>query len=154
MIDNPGTQVRLAQLRDIPLSLDEVLEAVSEPGVGGVCIFLGIVRDVDGFVSTGKAEIERVVIELDYSAHSSAESELHRACHEVASRHSGIALAVLHRVGTLTVGDIAVVVAAAARHRSEAFAGARDLIDTLKATVPIWKHQRFADGSTEWVGLP
>ena len=57
-------------------------------------------------------------------------------------------------LGALTVGDLAVVVAASAPHRGEAFAAARDLIDTLKAEVPIWKHQGFADGSTEWVGLP
>jgi molybdopterin synthase catalytic subunit len=60
----------------------------------------------------------------------------------------------VHRVGDLAIGDAAVVVAAAADHRGQAFDAARDLIDDLKATVPIWKHQAFADGSEEWVGLP
>ena len=60
----------------------------------------------------------------------------------------------MHRVGDLEVGDLAVVVAAASAHRAEAFAAARSLIDDLKAEVPIWKHQRFADGTQEWVGAP
>jgi molybdopterin synthase catalytic subunit len=60
----------------------------------------------------------------------------------------------VHRTGHLEVGDLAVVVAVAAAHRGEAFTACRDLIDTLKSTVPIWKHQQFSDGSDEWVGLP
>ena len=59
----------------------------------------------------------------------------------------------MHRVGSLAIGDIAVVVATAAAHRGEAFDASRALIDTLKAEVPIWKHQRFADGTEEWVGI-
>jgi molybdopterin synthase catalytic subunit len=65
-----------------------------------------------------------------------------------------VLLAAVHRVGDLVVGDLAVVVAAGAAHRAEAFAAARQLIDDLKAEVPIWKHQRFADGTQEWVGAP
>jgi molybdopterin synthase catalytic subunit len=65
-----------------------------------------------------------------------------------------VRVAALHRVGPLVVGDVAVVVAASAAHRDEAFAAARRLIDDLKATVPIWKDQRFADGTQEWVGTP
>jgi molybdopterin synthase catalytic subunit len=60
----------------------------------------------------------------------------------------------VHRTGALAIGDLAVVVAAAAPHRGQAFDAARDVIDTLKSRTPIWKHQRMADGSTEWVGLP
>jgi molybdopterin synthase catalytic subunit len=75
-------------------------------------------------------------------------------CGEVADRHDVIAIAAVHRVGDLVVGDLATVVAASAPHRSDAFAAAKDLIDTLKSSVPIWKHQRFADGEAEWVGLP
>ena len=62
------------------------------------------------------------------------------------------ALAAVHRVGDLELGDIAVIVAVACPHRGEAFAASRRLIDDLKSQVPIWKHQLFADGSTEWVG--
>ena len=72
----------------------------------------------------------------------------------MAGRHDVIALAATHRVGDLVVGDLATVVAASSAHRADAFAAAQDLIDTLKSTVPIWKHQRFTDGDAEWVGLP
>jgi molybdopterin synthase catalytic subunit len=71
----------------------------------------------------------------------------------VAATHPVTALAAVHRVGDLVVGDLAVVVAASCPHRAEAFAACRALIDELKATVPIWKNQVFADGSQEWVGL-
>ena len=60
----------------------------------------------------------------------------------------------MHRVGTLAIGDAAVVIATTAAHRGEAFAASRALIDTLKAEVPIWKHQLFGDGTEEWVGSP
>jgi molybdopterin synthase catalytic subunit len=63
------------------------------------------------------------------------------------------AIAAVHRVGDLAVGDLAVVVAAACPHRDEAFTACRTLIDDLKAEVPIWKHQVFADGGDEWVGI-
>jgi molybdopterin synthase catalytic subunit len=65
-----------------------------------------------------------------------------------------LALAAVHRVGALAIGDAAVVVATATAHRGEAFDATRALIDELKATVPIWKHQLFADGTDEWVGTP
>jgi molybdopterin synthase catalytic subunit len=72
----------------------------------------------------------------------------------VADRYDVLAVAAVHRVGKLAIGDAAVVVATAAVHRGEAFEASRALIDDLKATVPIWKHQLFADGSDEWVGTP
>ena len=86
-------------------------------------------------------------------AHHPVET-LERVCREVAARHDIARLAAVHRVGHLEIGDRAVVVAVSAAHRGEAFEACRDLIDTLKGTVPIWKHQRFTDGSDEWVGLP
>ena len=75
-------------------------------------------------------------------------------CAQVAGRHAVTGVAAVHRVGDLAVGDLAVVVATTSAHRGESFEASRDLIDTLKSTVPIWKHQRFADGSDEWVGTP
>ena len=92
--------------------------------------------------------------QLEYSAHPNAERELQRVGDAVAAKFPGVRLAAIHRSGVLDVGDIAVVVAAAAPHRAEAFEAARQLIDDLKAAVPIWKHQTFTDGSDEWVGLP
>jgi molybdopterin synthase catalytic subunit len=137
--------VRLAAIRDEPLSVDEVLSAVSDPAAGGVCVFVGTIRSEDG---------GRGVEGLGYSAHPSAEQALAQVCADVAGRHEVLALAATHRTGDLVVGDLATVVAASAAHRGAAFEAAQDLIDTLKTTVPIWKHQRFEDGEAEWVGLP
>lgn len=134
--------IRLAELRDEPLSVDEVRAAVSDPGVGGIALFAGLVRDNDG---------GRDVIRLTYSAHPSAAAELRQVAEKVAARFGVLALAAVHRTGDLAVGDLAVVVAAAAAHRSEAFDACRVLIDELKHTVPIWKLQEFGDGTTEWV---
>ena len=97
---------------------------------------------------------DRAVDRLDYKAHPSAEAQLREVAERVAAKHPVTAVAVTHRVGELAIGDIAVVVAASCPHRGEAFAAARDLIDELKATVPIWKHQLFGDGGEEWVGTP
>jgi molybdopterin synthase catalytic subunit len=138
-------RLRLVDIRDVPLSVEEVLAAVDDPGSGGTCVFVGTVRDVDH---------ERAVKALAYSAHPSAVQRLRNVMAEVAARHPVRALAAVHRVGDLAVGDLAVVAAASAPHRGEAFDACRDLIDTLKQTVPIWKHQEFGDGSQEWVGLP
>ena len=73
---------------------------------------------------------------------------------EVAAATRSSRVAAVHRVGDLAVGDLAVVVAVSAAHRGDAFEACRELIDELKARVPIWKHQLFSDGSDEWVGLP
>jgi molybdopterin synthase catalytic subunit len=135
----------LVAVRDEPLSVDEIYAAVSDPAAGGVVVFVGAVRDSDG----GKA-----VDRLGYSAHPSALTRLQEVTQQVARRWPVVALAAVHRVGDLEVGDLAVVVGASAAHRGDAFEAARALIDELKATVPIWKHQEFSDGSQEWVGTP
>jgi molybdopterin synthase catalytic subunit len=137
--------LRLAALRDEPLSVDEVVAAVRDPSAGGLVVFVGTVRDTDD---------GRVVDRLDYEAHPSAEARLRAVAESVASRYPAVAVAATHRVGSLAIGDIAVVVAASCPHRGEAFDAARALIDELKATVPIWKHQLFSDGNEEWVGTP
>ena len=91
---------------------------------------------------------------LDYSAHPTALAKLQEVCDRVAEEYDVHGVAAVHRVGTLAIGDVAVVVATTTAHRGEAFAASRALIDTLKAEVPIWKHQRFGDGTEEWVGAP
>ncbi len=137
--------MRLVEIRDTPLLVDDVLDRLDEAVDGGVTLFVGKVRDHDG---------GRAVSGLDYSAHPSALERLREVCEEVAARHDVHGVAALHRVGRLAIGDLAVVVGTAAAHRGTAFDASRDLIDTLKARVPIWKHQVFADGSDEWVGTP
>lgn len=134
-----------ASISDQPLSVDDVLSAVTLPGVGGTVLFIGTVRDHDG---------GRNVTELAYSAHPSALQTMTEVITGVAAEFPGAHLAASHRVGDLAVGDVAVVVAAGAAHRQEAFQAASELIDRIKAEVPIWKHQRFVDGTDEWVGSP
>jgi len=135
--------VRLAEIRSDPLSVDEALAAVSGSGVGGTVVFIGTVRDHDD---------GRGVTTLDYRAHPSAAEQLRRVVAEVGADAPGVALAAVHRVGELQIGDIAVVVAAGAAHRDEAFRVGRVLIDRIKAEVPLWKRQEFSDGAQEWVG--
>jgi molybdopterin synthase catalytic subunit len=137
--------VRLLALQDTPIDPAAVSAAVDDAGAGGVVAFTGLVRDHDG---------GRAVTELEYVAHPDAQAALRAVADRVATDLPVRALAAVHRVGLLRVGDVAVVVAAAAAHRGEAFEAARRLIDDLKETVPIWKRQVFADGSQEWVGSP
>ena len=144
--------VRLVDIRDTPLDVAEVCAALEDPASGGVTLFVGRVRDHDHAHGDLDAA-SRAVTGLDYSAHPTALDRLREVCEKVAAEH-GVQVAAVHRVGELAIGDIAVVVAAGAGHRGDAFTASRDLIDTLKATVPIWKHQRFADGTEEWVGTP
>jgi len=138
-------QIRLIAIRDTELSVDEVRAAIADPAAGGIVLFLGAVRDNDA---------NRGVTGLSYSAHPTAEAELRRVAEEVVAKYADdvIALAAVHRVGDLAIGDLAVVVGVSCGHRAEAFQACHCLIDELKESVPIWKEQRFADGATEWVG--
>lgn len=137
--------VRLVDLRETPLDVTEVLDAVADRAVGGIDVFVGTVRDHDN---------DQGVTGLEYSAHPTALTRLQEVAAGVAERYDVLALAAVHRVGRLEIGDAAVVVATATVHRAEAFEASRALIDELKETVPIWKHQLFADGTEEWVGTP
>jgi molybdopterin synthase catalytic subunit len=137
--------VRLIAVRESELSVDEVRTAVADPAAGGIALFAGAVRDSDH---------DRGVSGLSYSAHPSAAGELRRVAEVIAEKYPVIGIAAVHRVGDLAIGDLAVVLAVSCPHRAEAFDACRDLIDILKASVPIWKHQRFDDGTAEWVGTP
>lgn len=154
-----GGAVVLTGLRGTPLSVQEVLDAVTRPGVGGTALFVGTVRDNDADPAGARG-----VTSLDYSAHPGAARVLAEVAAEVAagegSRVPGqgggpdVLLAVLHRTGSLAVGEVAIVVAAGAVHRGEAFGACRRLVDEVKGRVPIWKREHLADGSATWVGMP
>jgi len=145
MAEPKNGAVKLLDIRETPLDVTEVLAALDDDASGGVTLFVSRVRDHDG----GKG-----VTGLDYQAHPSALARLADVAEKVAADHGVAGLAAVHRTGHLDIGDIAVIVATASGHRGEAFAASRDLIDTLKAEVPIWKHQVFTDGTDEWVGAP
>jgi molybdopterin synthase catalytic subunit len=133
------------RLTEEPLSLDAAFAAVVDPRCGGTALFVGTTRSP----SEG-----RVVDELEYEAFEEAAVPAMRQVALAAARRHGLgAVYLAHRVGIVPESEPSVVVAAAAPHRAEAFAGCRELIDELKATVPIWKKERWAGGG-EWVGTP
>jgi molybdopterin synthase catalytic subunit len=132
-------------LTEEPLSLDAAFRAVLDPGCGGTALFVGTTRSPNE---------GREVTELQYEAYAElARPEMERVGREAAARHGLGGVYLAHRVGVVPAAEPSVIVAASAPHRAEAFTGCRELIDQLKATVPIWKKERWADGG-RWVGLP
>jgi molybdopterin synthase catalytic subunit len=133
----------MASIRTEPLSLDEVIAAVTRPEAGALATFAGLVRNhADGC---------KVTL-LEYEAYASmAEKEMARIVAAIESEIPDVQLAVLHRIGRLEVGEIAVACAASAPHRGEAFRSCRILIDRIKESVPIWKREHGPDGPY-WVG--
>lgn len=130
-------------IRDTEVSIAEVVAQVTRPEAGGIAVFVGTVRSE----SAGRA-----VTLLEYQAYPSmAEKEMARIGAEICAELGDVRLAVLHRVGSLAVGDVAVVCAASAPHRGEAFQACRLLIDRIKASVPIWKREHGPSGP-HWVG--
>ncbi len=139
-----GGAAGLFALRDEPLSLDEVVRAVTSEELGGIATFTGIVRRH----SRGKR-----VVRLEYEAYRPmAERKLREIGAQLMMEQPGVQLAIVHRVGVLAVGEAAVVIAAAAAHRAAAFDVCRAAIDRLKESVPIWKREVTEDGAT-WIGL-
>jgi molybdopterin synthase catalytic subunit len=126
-----------------PISLEDCTAAVSADDAGAVVTFAGIVRDHDD---------GRAVVSLDYEAHPSAEDVIASVAAVVAAEFPRVRIAIAHRVGSLAVGDLALAAAVSSAHRADAFTACARLIDEVKLRVPIWKDQRFADGSSEWVG--
>jgi molybdopterin synthase catalytic subunit len=133
----------LVALREQALSLDEAVAHVKHGGAGAVCVFMGTVRDHNDGLP---------VVRLEYEAYASmALAEMNRIASELAAEIPGLRLAVLHRTGSLVVGDVAIVCAASAPHRGEAYTACRALIDRVKARVPIWKREHGPEGAY-WVG--
>lgn len=134
---------RRFEVRDSELSLDECYRAVVRPETGGIALFIGTVRNHNQ---------GQQVTRLEYQAYAGmAEKELNAIAEEIEREQPGATLACLHRVGSLQVGDIAVICAASAPHRAEAFAACRELIERLKARVPIWKREHGEQGP-HWIG--
>jgi molybdopterin synthase catalytic subunit len=131
------------ELTEQPIELSEYEALVAHESAGAVVGFAGVVRDHDG---------GHTVTRLEYTAHPSAQQTLADVAAEIAADCQGVrAIAVSHRIGTLQIGDAALVAAVAADHRAAAFETCARLVDTVKARLPVWKHQFFADGSDEWV---
>jgi molybdenum cofactor synthesis domain-containing protein len=129
-------------VRATPISAAETVAAVQRPDAGAVVTFEGRVRDHDH---------DRPVTSLVYEAHPDADSTMARILAEARDRPGVLAAAALHRVGDLSIGDLAFVAAVSASHRGEAFDTCAWLVDEIKRRLPVWKLQRFSDGSQEWV---
>lgn len=137
------TIVVRATLTDQLIDTTEHENLVAHGSAGAVVTFAGVVRDHDG---------GRGVTRLEYSSHPTAEQTLADVAAEIAAESHGVrAIAVSHRVGTLGIGDAALVAAVAADHRGAAFETCARLVDRVKERLPVWKHQFFTDGSDEWV---
>jgi len=119
--------------------------AVTDRGAGAVVVFQGVVRDHDH---------GRTVTSLEYEAHPTAAAVLDAVAAEIAADPAVYAVAVSHRVGRLDVGDVALVAAVSTAHRAAGFAACAHLVDEVKARLPVWKRQVFADGTDEWVNCP
>ena len=134
--------VRRAWVGTEAIDVEELRALVCDPAAGASVVFTGDVRDNDH---------GRAVIALTYEAHPSAQDALTQVALEVAEAHEVIAVALAHRHGPIPIGESALVAAASARHRQQAFEACIALVELTKARIPIWKHQRFDDGSDEWV---
>jgi molybdopterin synthase catalytic subunit len=134
----------LFEIRDAAFDAGAVEQAVSGPEVGGIVCFVGTVRDENE---------GRPVTLLEYEAYTGmAKKQMLLIKERIQRALPGVRLAVLHRVGALKVGDVAVACAAGAAHRAEAFEACRMLIDQIKAELPIWKREHGPDGPY-WVGF-
>ncbi len=128
-----------------PVSIPELAAAVQDRAAGAVVTFEGVVRDHDR---------GREVTAIAYSAHPSADEVIARIAREAAEWPGLRAVAVVHRIGDLGVGETALGVAVSADHRAPAFEAVRDIVEEVKKRLPVWKHQLFADGTREWSGCP
>lgn len=124
------------------IDTDEMRRLVADPAAGATVVFTGDVRDNDH---------GRSVVTLTYEAHPSAEAVLREVAEDVLAGHDVIAVAVAHRYGPIPIGESALVAAASARHRQQAFDACVSLVEMTKQRIPIWKHQVFSDGTDEWV---
>ncbi|WP_061962399.1 molybdenum cofactor biosynthesis protein MoaE [Demequina flava] len=127
-----------------PLCLEAHVTAVATDADGAVATFIGRVRNHD-------PSVDGVVTALEYSAHPDAPAVIERIVREVSQANVRISLT--HRIGLLHVGDTAIIAAAAAPHRAEAFEACREVVERVKAEAPIWKLEILADGSHTWVGI-
>ena len=135
----------VADVVDRPLDLAAHVAAVADARAGATVSFLGVVRDEDG---------GRSVTRLEYHAHPTAPAVIADIAREYAELPDVLGVAVSHRIGTLEVGEVALVAAVSTRHRGEAFDLCTRLVNEVKHRLPVWKRQEFSDGTDEWVNCP
>ena len=131
-----------ARVTEELITAEALAASVKSDTAGAVVTFSGDVRNHD----KGKS-----VTTLNYEVHPSAQSVIEKIVNEIVSKHDVVNVAVAHRYGAIAIGESAFVVAVASAHRGPAFACCNELVERVKAELPIWKYQEFADGTTEWV---
>lgn len=134
----------LAIVSEAVVELDVLRRHVARDEHGAVVEFLGVVRNHDH----GK-----VVVELEYQIHPDAGRVMGEILHRISTAYPDVCIAAVHRYGPLQIGDIAFAAAAGSAHRGAAFEVLREVVEEVKAELPIWKRQVFADGSHEWVNF-
>lgn len=134
--------VRLTDVSAAALDVAAHSDAVADPQAGAIVTFSGAVRNHDHGMG---------VSQLEYHAHPTASRVIAEVAAELAARDGVLAVAVSHRIGLLAIGDLAIVAAVSSAHRRLAFDVCAELVDEVKARLPVWKRQVFADGSDEWV---
>lgn len=139
---NTGTVVTTGVVES-PISTQELEPEVLTDTCGAAVSFSGVIRDHDE---------GRGVSRLHYESHPLASTQIAEVATDIASRHPAVRLSVVHRVGDLEIGDVALAAVVASAHRQDSFRACSELIDEVKARVAIWKHQHFSDGTDEWVG--
>jgi molybdopterin synthase catalytic subunit len=133
----------IAAIVEEPIDVTALYQAVADPEMGAVSLFLGVVRN---------SNVGRPVTGIDYDAYRPmASSELERVVLEVQDAIPGSRIAAVHRVGTLGIGDVSIAIAAAHPHRAQAIEAARQVIELVKVRVPIWKLEHYVNGDREWV---
>ena len=139
----PVSQVVHVAIVTEPIEVGALLTLAQAPGVGAVSVFLGTVRDHnDG----------RPVSGMEYEGYvPMAVSEMRAIAEESCARIEGVRLVVVHRVGTLEIGEASVAIVAAHAHRAQAMDAAREVIEALKQRVPIWKREHYLSGDREWL---
>ncbi len=133
----------MIQITDQPIPTAELLEAAQQPAAGAVVLFLGTTREFTG---------ERQTRQLSYEAYLPlAERELEKLENVARERWPLVDCRLVHRIGEVPLAEASVAIVTSSPHRADAYQANRWLIDQLKETVPIWKRECYADGTTEWV---
>jgi len=143
--DNAASRVAIASVTTAPIEAQNHIRAVESVEFGAVSVFVGVVRNHDH---------ARPVTSLEYSGHPSAQAVIDELAAQAATRPGVGAVAVSHRTGPLAISEAALIVAVSAAHRQPAIETCSWLVEEVKARLPIWKEQTFADGRTEWVNCP
>ena len=140
----PTARVVRAEVTEAPISVTELADAVQDAAAGAVVTFEGVVRNHDA---------ERAVTGIGYSCHPTAGQVVEQIARDVAQQGRVRALGVVHRVGDLSVEEVALAVAVSSDHRAEAFAVCSQIVEEVKKRLPVWKRQTFTDGSSQWSNI-